>query len=205
MAGGETGKAFVHDAGDGSELAELQLAPSGKPTFVNDVALTPKAAFFTDSQRAVLYEVSRDLSSTREVPLHGFDFQPGFNLNGIVAARGGKALVAVQSNSGRLWRIDARTGDADAIDLGGDALTNGDGLLLRGRTLYVVQNQDNQIAVVRLAGGLSQGTVERTITHDEFDVPTTLARLGGSLYAVNARFDTPPTPDTEYWITRVPK
>ena len=31
-------------------------------------------------------------------------------------------------------------------------MTNGDGLLLRGRTLYVVQNRDNKVAVVKLAG-----------------------------------------------------
>ncbi|HKH41954.1 MAG TPA: hypothetical protein VKA41_08860 [Solirubrobacterales bacterium] len=37
----------------------------------------------------------------------------------------------------------------------------------------------------------------------DFDVPTTIARLGGSLWAVNARFDTPPTAETEYWLTRV--
>ena len=36
-------------------------------------------------------------------------------------------------------------------------MTNGDGLLLQGRTLYVVQNQDNKIAVVSLAKGLGRG------------------------------------------------
>ena len=28
--------------------------------------------------------------------------------------------------------------------------------------------------------------------------------VAGSLYAVNARFGTPVTPDTEYWISRLP-
>ena len=35
------------------------------------------------------------------------------------------------------------------------------------------------------------------------DVPTTIALARGSLWAVNARFTTPPTPTTPYWITRV--
>jgi hypothetical protein len=47
------------------------------------------------------------------------------------------------------------------------------------------------------------GTLCRTITDDDFDVPTTIARLGRSLYLPNARFGTTPTPTTEYWITRV--
>ena len=203
VAGGPTGKAFVYDAGSGDLLAEFQLAPAGAATFVNDVVLTRQAAYFTDSLRAVLYVVDSDLSGARELPLQGFEMQPGFNLNGIVASPNGRTLVAVQSNTGLLWRIDPRTGAAQPIDLGGATLVNGDGLLLDGRTLYVVQNEFNQIAVVRLDPGFESGEVVRTITSGDFAVPTTIARAGGSLYAVNARFGTTPAPDTEYWITRV--
>jgi hypothetical protein len=90
--------------------------------------------------------------------------------------------------------------------LGGAELTNGDGLLLvSARTLLVVQNRLNQIAVVKLDRGLRSGRVVRTITHPDFDVPTTVARKRGSLYLPNARFTTPPTPETEYWVTRVSK
>lgn len=203
VAGGPTGDAFVYDARSGDELARFELAPAGAPTFVNDVALTREAAYFTDSQRAVIYVVPTDLSGARELPLQGFDMQPGFNLNGIVATANGRTLLAIQSNTGRLWRINAATGAADPIDLGGAALTNGDGLLLHGRTLYVVRNRLNQIVVVRLDRGFAEGQIVRTITDEEFDVPTTIARFGKALYAVNARFSTPPTPQTDYWITRV--
>ena len=203
VAGGPTGKAFVYDADSGALLAEFQLAPAGAATFVNDVALTREAAYFTDSQRSVLYVVDSDLSGARELPLQGFTPQPGFNLNGIVASRDGRTLIAVQSNAGRLWRIDPETGEATVIDLGGATVMNGDGLLLVGRTLYVVQNFLNQIAVVRLDPGFESGEVVRTITSEGFDVPTTIARIGSSLYAPNARFGTPPTPTTDYAITRV--
>jgi sugar lactone lactonase YvrE len=203
VAGGPTGKAFVYDAKSGDSLATFQLAPAGAATFVNDVALTREAAYFTDSQRPVLYVVDTDLGGARELPLQGFNMLPGFNLNGIVATPNGDTLIAVQSNAGRLWRINPDTGQADPIDLGGVTLTNGDGLLLQGRTLYVVQNRLNQIAVVRLDRGFESGEVVRTITDADFDVPTTLARVGKSLYAPNARFGTPPTPDTEYDVVRV--
>jgi sugar lactone lactonase YvrE len=205
VAGGDTGRAFVYSARSGADLAEFQLAPADEPTFVNDVALARKAAYFTDSLRPSLYVVSRNLSGARELPLQGFDLQEGFNLNGIVAVPRRRALIAVQSNAGRLWRINRRSGRSIPIDLGGATVTNGDGLLLKGRRLYVVQNRLNQIAVVRLGRKLLGGRVVRTITHPDFDVPTTIARLGRSLYAANARFDTPPMPDTEYWVTRVRK
>jgi hypothetical protein len=45
----------------------------------------------------------------------------------------------------------------------------------------------------------------RTITHPKFDVPTTVARKRGSLYLPNARFKTPPTPETDYSVIRVGK
>jgi hypothetical protein len=101
--------------------------------------------------------------------------------------------------------VDPTSGDATRIDLGGDAVPNGDGLLLTGRTLYVVQNFLNQIAVVQLDPGLASGEIQRVITDPRFDIPTTVADFGASLYVVNARFSTPPTPDTEYTVVKVSK
>jgi hypothetical protein len=42
-----------------------------------------------------------------------------------------------------------------------------------------------------------------TITSPLFRIPTTIAQFDNALYAVNARFDVAPTPDTEYEIVRV--
>ena len=109
----------------------------------------------------------------------------------------------VNSTTGALYRVVPQTGEATQIDLGGDSVSAGDGLLLRGRTLYVVQNQLNQIAVVALAPDLSSGEVVGTITDPAFDIPTTVAAFGDALYAVNARFSTPATPSTPYTIVRV--
>ena len=52
-----------------------------------------------------------------------------------------RTLLAVQSATGKLFTIDPKTGATKLIDLGGATLPNGDGILLHGRTLYVVQNQ----------------------------------------------------------------
>jgi hypothetical protein len=125
-------------------------------------------------------------------------------VNGIDATPNGRTLVIVQSNTGKLFRVDG-SGVTDEIDLGGATVMAGDGILLDGKTLYVVRNTFNLIAVVRLRPNLGTGAIVREITDPLFDVPTTIDEFGHNLYAVNARFTTPPEPDTEYWVTRVPK
>ena len=95
-------------------------------------------------------------------------------------------LLAVQTNTGKLFRINPRTGVTREVDLGEASLANGDGMLLAGRVLFVVQNRLNQIAVVKLSRSLHRGRVVATLTDPAFDVPTTIAFQAGRLYAVNA-------------------
>ena len=40
--------------------------------------------------------------------------------------------------------------------------------------------------------------------HAALDIPTTAAFVAGRLWVVNARFGTPVTPTTDYWITKLP-
>jgi sugar lactone lactonase YvrE len=209
VAGGSTGKGFVYDARSGALLRELQLATGGGATFVNDLVVTKRAAYFTDSNRPVLYRVAlaanaAPATSAQTIPLTGdFKLVGGFNLNGIDATPDGKTLVVVQSATGKLFTVAAGTGATKEIGLGGASVPNGDGLLLHGRTLYVVQNQLNRIAVVSLAKGFGSGTITRTISDPDLDVPTTIDRFGNRLYAVNARFGTAPGPSTTYSVVQV--
>ena len=110
-------------------------------------------------------------------------------------------LIAVQTNTGFLWRINPKTGEATRVDLGSTLVTNGDGLLLAGHSLYVVQNRDNQIAKIRVSKRFARGRVTDTLKSSDFDVPTTIARHGSKLYAVNARFGTTDPQPAEYWVT----
>jgi sugar lactone lactonase YvrE len=212
VAGGATGSAYVYDADNGASVAAIQLTTATE-TFVNDAVVTRNAVYFTDSFRAALYRVPLerdgdlpDPPAVEEIPLGGDFMQVAgqFNANGIESAFDGRALIVVNSTLGTLYRVDPTNGVTSLIDLGGGSVVNGDGILLRGRTLFVVQNQLNQVAVVDLDFGLTSGRVVRTITDASFDVPTTIDSFGRSLYVVNARFSTPPTPDTTYDIVRVP-
>ena len=112
------------------------------------------------------------------MPLTGaISFTAGaFNTNGIDATKNGKTLVIVQSNTGKLFTVTP-TGMTAEIPLGGASVPNGDGILLDGRTLYVVQNQLNQIAKIRLAHGLTSGQIVGTITDSDFDIPATVDKL----------------------------
>ena len=209
VAGAGTGAARVYSARTGALLRTYQLATA--PTFINDVVVTPKAAFFTDSQKDVFYRIPigphGGLGDAQTIPLGGeYVHVPGqLNLNGIDATRSGKALVAVQTFTGQLYRINPRTGFARLISLGGESVPNGDGILLDGRRLYVVQNRSNLVAVITLRPGLLSGRVLTRLGHPEFSVPTTIDDLGKRLYAVNASFGIP-NPDTaEYKVVQLRK
>jgi sugar lactone lactonase YvrE len=212
VAGGATGQAFVYHAGTGADLASYQLAPAdAAETFVNDVVVTRRAAWFTDSRNPQLYALPLgghgslpDQDEVRTLPLTGdLVYEEGNNLNGIVAASDGRVLLSVQTNTGKLFRINPRTGDTREVDLGGASLEAGDGMLLAGRVLFVVQNRLNQVAVVVLSRSLDRGRVVATLTDDDFDVPTTIAFQAGRLYAVNARFGTAGEQPARYDIVRV--
>jgi sugar lactone lactonase YvrE len=199
-AGGATGDARVIDGHTGEVIKTYELATT-TPTFINDVVIARGSAWFTDSNQPVLYRVPLDLGPAETIEISGeLMYTPGFNVNGIEATANGKTLVLVQTSTGSLFTSDL-DGVTKKIDLGGELVDFGDGLLLEGRTLYVVQNQANQVAVIKLDRGLAHGTVLTRLTNEGFDVPTTIDRFARRLYAVNARFSTPPGPTTQYWIT----
>ena len=208
VAGGGTGDVFVYDE-NGEELAVYDFASSN--TFINDVVVTRDAAWFTDSRQAVLYRIpiGRDgsLGDGETVPLSGdYVHSPGVNnLNGIDASRDGRFLVAVQSNTGNLYRIDPDTVETNRIDLGGATVVNGDGIYLEGRRLYVVQNRLNKVAVVELNSRLTSGELIDELTSELFDVPTTMTRFGNRFYLVNARFGTSGPEPADYTMVAIPR
>jgi sugar lactone lactonase YvrE len=210
VAGGATNTIRAYNARTGRHRATYRF-PSATPRFLNDLVVTRVGVFATDSQNQELAVAPfrRDGSlrrprAARTLPLTGeLVYTEGFNLNGIVRSRG--RLLAVQSNTGKLFRINKVTGRTRALDLGGYVLTNGDGLERRLDKLYVVRNRDNLIAKLDLDRRLTRAVLKRELTSSGFDVPTTVALEQRRLWAVNARFGTTPTPDTEYWIIRVPR
>jgi len=216
VAGGAFGQAYIFDTSNGELVQQYQLTDTAV-TFINDVVVTKNAAYFTDSFQGQYYvlplEPQGELPDPMDVatiPLSGdFVNVPGaFNANGIDATSNGKQLIIVNSGLGMLYLVEPESGIATAIDLGGELVSSGDGILLQGKTLYVVQNVMNQIAVVQLDSHLTSGRITGFLTNPNFRVPTTIAKFGDALYAVNARFDQvaagQPSPDDTFEAVRVP-
>jgi sugar lactone lactonase YvrE len=215
VAGGAFGTAYVFDGMTGEMEATYQLTPNA--SFVNDVIVTRQAAYFTDSFQKQIYRLPLGAGGELPAPADvqtialgdGFDFTPGaFNANGIEASPDGTTLILVNSGAGKLYKVDPTSGEATPIDLMGGSVSSGDGLVLQGRTLFVVQNVLNQVAVVQLKPGFGQGKILGLLTSPFFRVPTTAFVFGRAVYAVNARFDEippgQPAPDDTFEVVRVP-
>lgn len=205
VAGGGGGTARIINSRTGALVTTHQLTTNATP-FINDVVLLGDRAWFTDSRDAVLYGVPRGRAGqVRALPLSGDWVQtPDVNnANGLVGTPDGRALIVV--SVGKLYRVNLRTGQATVITLAGAPdVTNGDGLVRTGRTLYVVQNRRNLVSVWDLDAAATTATLRGTITDPRFDVPTTAARFGNRLYLVNARFTSPQLPETTFTGVAVP-
>ncbi|MCJ0869503.1 SMP-30/gluconolactonase/LRE family protein [Streptomyces sp. AP-93] len=198
VAGGASGQIRVVDARDGRVLATHQAATG--TAFVNDAVVGCGGAWFTDSFADVLYflPVGRDLTGPGAVPRAlrlGGEWDPVppggayWGANGIERTPDGRALLVVHDTAEALFRVDPRTGAATRTVLDGGSVGNGDGLVLHGRTLYVVRNWAYAVDVFTLSGDGRRARFVKRITDPRFDEPTTAAVYGGRLYVVNARFD----------------
>lgn len=172
--------------------------------FLNDVQVVGGAVYVTDSLSRQLVVVRP--GGFRLLAMTGDWVQPapgGLGANGIRLLPGG-SLVVTDSSTGGLFRVDPATGVATRITLSGPALHSGDGLVVRGSTVYVVYGFGTDgVAEVRLAADGASGTVVGQLTDPDLHRPTTAVLAAGALYAVNGRFGVPPTPRTEYGIIRV--
>jgi len=197
----------VYDSRTGDEIRSYPVPEAG---FINDNVVTRRGVYFTDSNVAQLYFIpfgkKGALGELQRIPLTGdFVYGPGFNANGIEAVKGGRTLILVKSSDpGKLYTADAATGVTKEIALD-EPVTNGDGLLRKGRKLSVVLNRDNVVRVLKLSKDLSSATTVRDITSPAFDTPTTIARSGGRNYVVNAKFASASPATDSYEVVKVPR
>jgi Cu-Zn family superoxide dismutase len=206
IAGASTGRFFVYDAESAALIASFDTGTGG---FLNDVAFTKNGDLYvTDSLRPVLWRARAEAiaaggGAVEAIPVTPeivYVFAPNpFNLNGLVTTENGKALISIQSNTGRLWRIEPTDNPLvrriAEIPVAGESLMNGDGLVINGSELLVIRNQDEVVNEVRLREGQTVGEVVSRTTDETFKTPTTGALAHDRLLVVNAEFfhtDGPP-------------
>ena len=188
VAGGARGDLRIVDTASGQVIKHL-TRPAGPASLLNDLAFTADAAYVTDSTRPVLWRVSRAGGQIGELEpwLDLADLIPhpeGPNLNGIVATPDGASLIAVQMNTGLLWKIDIAGRSAARIDLGGALLRGGDGLVLDGRRLYVTVQDTHEVVAIDLAPDLTAGSVIGHVRDDRFVAPATAFLENDTLHVV---------------------
>jgi sugar lactone lactonase YvrE len=195
VAGGTTGSIYVYQIRSGALLARFETGPGG---FLNDLVVTSTGdVYVTDSVRPMLWHLSPAMVTARSGVPESIDVAPEiaytanqFNLNGIVARRGGRELVVVNTISKSLFRIDidpantaARTiTKIDAPDLAGD------GLLIDRGQLLVVTGDPAAVTVLNLSGRDSRARVDTVLTDPSLRGPSTIARARDRYLVVNADF-----------------
>ena len=200
------------DAVSGAVVGDTVVPGAG---FLNDLVVTPRAVWVTDSSvdRLTVVRLTRSghptQSPARFVVLTGaWPASPPntFNANGI-RALSDDVFVLNNSRVGGLWQVDGESGATRRIAVsGGPPITSGDGLELVGRTLYNVRGSGpKDVTVVRMRrdGDRWRATWRATLTDDALDVPSTATAAIGSLWVVNARFGVASPGTASYWITRL--
>jgi superoxide dismutase, Cu-Zn family len=210
VAGGGSGTVAILDTTTGMTERVLRSLEA-PPSYINDLTVTEDGTvYITDSFRPFLYRFNANepggvLEPWLDLSTTPIEYQPGqINLNGIVSSADGTHLVTVQLVTGQLWHIDTATQAVSEITLE-QPLTGGDGLILDGTTLYVMQNSLKQISVLELASDYSSATLSTTLQDPNFKFPTTAVLHGGELFVVNAQLDKQKTgaPVQPFYIARV--
>jgi len=206
-------KIWAVNARTGAVLRAIDVPGGG---FLNDLVVTRTAVWVTDSRvdrltRVALTAAGRPTTATPSyLPLTGAwpsTTSAGLGANGIRRLADGQ-LVLNNSTVGGLFSVSTRTGAAMVIPVtGGNPLVSGDGLELRGGTLYDVRGSGTSTVTVLTLRRTSSGwkaSSRGDITSPLLDVPSTVTLNHGALYAVNARFGVASPTKATYSVTCLP-
>lgn len=193
IMGGLTGKIFVIDKATGDLLATR--AVSGERKALNDAVIMADAVYVTDTLQPILWKIARDGEEIGE-PEAWIDFTgtpleygPGRNLNGVAADEDGKYLIVIQMDKGLLFRIDIASREVTPVDIGEETVTNGDGLVIDGQTMYLVRQAETEIVTLRFAPDFASAQVVSRFTDPALTWPATAVIAGDELLVVDTQFN----------------
>jgi Cu-Zn family superoxide dismutase len=208
VAGGPTGMIFVYDLKH--PKADPITLDTGTGGFLNDLVVTGRGdVYVTDSFRPTLWHVAADqvkrhgtvdpIAVSPEIPYTAGNF----NLNGIVASRGGHELLVVNTVDGRLYRIREPATSSRKITLvKAPALVGGDGMIIDDGRLVVVRGNPATLTFLRLSSARSRARITDVDTDRTLRGPSTVAAAGPRYLVVNADFTNSARPFT---VTGLPR
>jgi sugar lactone lactonase YvrE len=209
VAGGTTGQIVVYNLATRQQVASFDTGAGG---FLNDLVVTRRGdVFVTDSFRPIIWHVTpaqvhAGSGTPEQIPVGPeIAYLSGFNLNGIVAAGNGRRLIVVQTNTGKLFRIDLARGAPTSRriqQIDAPQLPGGDGLLLDQGRLVVVQGSPAALQFLKLDDDASRARLVATQTDPTLRGPSTVARVRDLLLVVNADFATSTKPFTVSGLPR---
>jgi hypothetical protein len=179
-------------------------------SYVNDVALGPQQAFFSDSWNPKLHAIPRFPNGSAPYPqlttytLVGMPPAPPPLLasNGLAvlpadnssSSRNTTTVVIAHWASGGLYTVQLQQGRATTQAVAVPTTIAGrrsglDGVITQGRrTVYVGDNLNNRVIQYRLSPDLRSANVSCVIASRSFDGTGTVALAHGRLWATNMRF-----------------
>jgi sugar lactone lactonase YvrE len=220
-AGGRTGHAYVFDAATGALIRDYVLtvpappAPAPNTTLINDVVVTNDGAYFTNTNsplaptESALFKIPiapdgelGDVVEKIPVPFPGG--------NGIEAASDGKTLVVNSITLSALYAFDTATHATTQI-AASETARRPDGMILRGKTLYVCENLPNaafpgavaDVAVYELSPDFTTATAVAHLNSasDPLLNAATADAFGDHLWVV--RRDAPAPAPAAFHLTRL--
>jgi sugar lactone lactonase YvrE len=210
VACGFSGAVRVYNIVSRQLVASFETGGGG---MLNDLVVTRTGdVFVTDSFRPTLWRITAAQVAAGGGTPAGIPVEPEiqyvvdpfpFNLNGIVALKGGQQLVVGQSNTGKLFRIDLDNRALNGRKIHEIAVEPlfSDGLLLDKGQLIVV-TFDPALTFVKLDDNAEQGKVIERRTDPTLREPSTVARARNFYLVVNADFTTSATPFTVTGLAR---
>lgn len=176
---------FVFDIATKQVERRINLAallPAGQRHFANDIAFDAQGnTYVTDSFSPVIYKVTPDGIASVFLTDSRFS-SSSFGLNGIVFHPNGYLLVA-NTGAAKLYKVDLQNGNAIS-EVGGIAV-GGDGLVLIGNDIYIV-NGMNQVTQFRSTDNFQTAMAVKTDAVG-YDQATTNTEVNGQVYTLNAR------------------
>ncbi|MCU1645359.1 MAG: superoxide dismutase [Nocardia sp.] len=193
----------VYDTGTRALIARFDVREA--QPFVNDLAITADGTvYLTDSVRPVIYRITpqqfgdavahggrAELSTFSDLgPAKDAAAQNATALNGLVVDSTGRYLLAVDMPNGDLYRV-ALDGQQSIrkVTLHGGSMVDGDGLELRGDTLWVVHNKSDAISRWRITDDGATAELQQRVTDPALDIPTSIVHVGDRALVAISQFD----------------